>query len=67
MGMQCLKCKEIISGTGGLHTFSECPKCGNKDKDQFIRVDDTDIDPKAKEKDKEWLESRKTEKKRSKS
>lgn len=56
--MKCLKCKNIISGSGGLHLPSKCPNCGNEDLSLFIRVDDQDINPTAHKKDKEWLESR---------
>lgn len=58
MGLKCLKCKKVLSGSGGLHLTSKCPHCGNEDLSLFIRVDDQDINPKAYKRDKEWLESR---------
>lgn len=58
MGVKCLKCKNVLSGSDGLHLSSKCPKCGNTNMSLFIRVDDLDIDPKKNKRDKEWLESR---------
>lgn len=58
VGLKCLKCKKVQSGSGGLHLSSICPKCGNTDISFFIRVDDLDINPKKYKRDKEWLESR---------
>ena len=58
LGLKCLKCNNVLSGSGGLHLTSKCPECGNADLSSFIRVDDEDINPKAYERDKEWLESR---------
>lgn len=50
-----------MSGVTSLHLVSKCEKCGNTAKDTFIRVDDEDIDPEKKQKDKEWLEAHKLE------
>ncbi len=55
MAIKCLKCNHVIEG--GLHTLSECPNCGNTDRDEFCKVPDTDIDPAKRERDKKWLES----------
>jgi len=57
MAVMCQKCKYIIKGAEGLHTVSKCPKCGQTDKDMFIRVEIEDFEPEEHEKDKEWLES----------
>ena len=61
MGIMCLKCGYIESGTKGLHIFSKCPNpnCGNTDRDQFIRIDDDEIDMIQHQNDREWLESHK--------
>ena len=56
MGIQCLKCDHIMSGTGGLHMVTKCSNCGNDDWSQFIRVDDIDKNPETYQSDKEWLE-----------
>lgn len=61
MGIKCLICNNVISGSGGLHLTTKCPECGNDDWSKFIRVDDEDIDPEKYQKDKEWLESHKLE------
>jgi predicted nucleic acid-binding Zn-ribbon protein len=61
MGIRCMKCKHTISGVSSLHLVSKCPKCGNTAKDMFVRVDDKDIDPVRRQKDKEWLESHKVD------
>ena len=58
MGLKCLKCNKVYSGSEGLHLTSKCLNCGNDDLSLFIRVDDEDINPKAYKRDKEWLESR---------
>lgn len=59
MGIKCLECNYVESGASGLHTYSACPKCGNTDRDKFIRVDDEDIIPEKHQQDKNYLESRK--------
>lgn len=59
MAIKCLKCNYVESGASGLHTFSKCPKCGNTDRDKFIRVDDEDFNSEKHKIDKEYLESRK--------
>ncbi len=57
IGLKCLKCKKVYSGSEGLHLSSQCSECGNDDLSQFIRVDDEDIDPVKNKRYKEWLES----------
>lgn len=61
MAIKCLKCKYVMLGINSLHMVSKCSRCGNKDMDMFIRIDDEDIDPRKYKKDKEWLESHKAE------
>lgn len=61
MAIRCTKCNHTMSGITSLHLVSKCEKCGNTAKDTFIRVDDDDIDPEKKQKDKEWLEAHKLE------
>lgn len=59
MAIKCLKCGYVEGGASGLHMFSKCPKCGNTDPNNIIRVDDADIDSGKHKKEKEYLESRK--------
>lgn len=66
MAIKCLKCKYILRGKDGLHLVNRCPNCGNTEIDFFIRIDDEDIDPELKEKEKELLESHREEKTSSK-
>lgn len=60
IGLKCLKCQKVFSGSEGLHLSSQCSECGNDDLSLFIRVDDEDIDPIKNKRDKEWLESQLT-------
>lgn len=62
MAIQCLKCKYILRGKEGLHLVNRCPNCDNTEIDFFKRIDDEDIDPEQKEKEKELLESHRKEK-----
>lgn len=57
MAIHCSKCGHTLPGVKSLHLVSRCSNCGNTDRSLFIRVDDEDIDPKARERDKEWLEA----------
>jgi len=66
MAIKCLKCEYILRGKDGLHLVNRCPNCGNTEIDQFIRIDDEDIDSDQKEKEKELLESHRIEKANSK-
>lgn len=59
MAIKCAKCNKTLPGVASLHLLSKCPNCGNTDRTLFIRVDDDDIDPGKRQKDKEWLESHK--------
>ena len=61
MGIMCTKCKKVVSGAKGLHLFSKCKFCGNDNIDEFIIVDDEDLDAEEHKRLKEWLESRKAE------
>lgn len=61
MAIRCLKCNHTLLGKDSLHLVSKCQKCGNTDRDKFIRVDDEDINPIRKKEDKEWLESQKAD------
>jgi len=59
MAIRCTKCNHTLSGAKSLHLVTQCPNCGNTSRDAFIRVDDADIDPTKRQRDKEWLESHK--------
>jgi predicted nucleic acid-binding Zn-ribbon protein len=59
MGIRCNKCGHVHEGKDSLHLVTKCAKCGNTERDQFIRVDDRDIDEAKHARDREWLESHK--------
>ncbi|MHA1380629.1 MAG: hypothetical protein ACTSRG_19860 [Candidatus Helarchaeota archaeon] len=54
MGFKCLVCNRLYDTR---HLPKKCI-CGNDERDKFIRIEDADIDPEKRLKDKEWLESR---------
>ena len=61
MAIQCTACGNTVSAKSSLHLVTECPKCHNRQRDKFIRVEDKDINPLKHEEDRKWLETNKAE------